>query len=463
MTFSVSSALAGAAGFGLAAAATVALGLGAGPAVLYLVLVPAFLLWHARRAELGPPALAAADGASLAMVAVFLGRALNVARLNAANPEEWDFQAFWLWGRAAALGLDPYLPESIRLVNAGAAHTESFTATVVDVGFPYPPITMLLLRPFGGFDISTGCLLWYLLHGLALAAAVWLLRRNVLASDRWTDLVLAAGLLVALRPTQTTVHLAQTNFLILLAFALYWRDRARARGGVWLALGLAVKPWVAILMLHPLIRRRWRVVATALAATAGLFLLAAVVLGPEMVASYFRMQMVSRMPGRYFSADVNQSLLGTILRFFHEAGSGPPDPRALFVPRLVFLAIAGSLVAVTVGLIHRLGEAHDDLAAGLTLALALLVYPGTLYHYGVMTLAPLLWLWMERARLRVPAWIAAAVLTAYFVLVGGSHARHVFPAIALVWCTLALLAVRTIRGRDRSPAEPAASAAGPAA
>jgi hypothetical protein len=448
MTPAVSSLLAGAAGFVLGVAATIGLGLGAGPAVLYLVLPAAFLLWHSRRLELGPPARAAADGASLAMVAVFAVRALNVVRLNAANPEEWDFQAFWLWGRAAALGLNPYLPESIQLVNAGAPHTSSFTATVVDVGFPYPPITMLLLRPFGEFDLKPGCVLWYLLHGLAFAAALWLLRRNVLASDRWTDLVLAAGLLVALRPTQTTVHLAQTNFLILLAFALYWRDRARARGGVWLALGLAVKPWVAILLLHPLVRRRWRVVAAAVAATAGLFLLAAVVFGPEMVKSYFRMQMVSRMPGRYFSADVNQSLLGAILRFFHEAGSGPPDPRALFVPRLIFLAIAGSLAVATAGLIHRLGEAHDDLAVGLTLALALLVYPGTLYHYGVMLIAPLLWLWMERARLRVAAWTAAAVLTAYFVLVGGSHARHVFPAIALVWCTLALLAARTIRGRS---------------
>jgi len=461
MTPVVSSLIAGAAGFALAAAATIGLGLGAGPAALFLVLPPAFLLWHSRRLELGLRARAAADGASLAMLAVFAGRALNVVRLNAMNPEEWDFQAFWLWGRAAALGLNPYLPASIQMVNGGAPHTPGFTATVVDVGFPYPPITMLLLRPFGGFDLSTGCLLWYLLHGLAFAAAIWLLRRNVLGSDRWTDLVLAAGLLVALRPTQTTVHLAQTNFLILLAFALYWRDRSRARGGVWLALGLAVKPWVAILLLHPLVRRRWRVVAAALAATAGLFLLAAVALGPEMVASYFRMQMVARMPGRYFSADVNQSLLATILRFFSEAGSGPPDPRALFVPRLTFLAIAGSLAVTTAGLIHRLREAEDDLAVGLTLALALLVYPGTLYHYGVMLIAPLLWLWMGRERLRVAAWIAAAVLTAYFVLVGGSHAAYVFPAIALVWCTLAILAVRTIRGH--SPAVPAARPVGPAA
>jgi len=448
MTSAGGSLLAGAAGFALTAAATVALGLGAGPAVLYLVLPPAFLLWHARRLELRPTLRAAADGGSLAMLAVFAGRALNVVRLIAVNPEEWDFQAFWLWGRAAALGLNPYLPESIRLVNGGAEHTPSFTATVVDVGFPYPPITMLLLRPFGGFDLSTACVLWYLLLGLALVAAIWLLRRNVLGSDSWTDLLLVAGLLVALRPTQTTVHLAQTNFLILLAVALYWRDRSRARGGIWLALGLAVKPWVAILLLHPLVRRRGRVVAATLAATAGLFLLATVVLGPEMVTSYFRMQMVSRMPVNYFSAEVNQSLLATILRLFQPAGPGAPDPRSFLVPRLIFLAIAGSLAVVTAGLIHRLGEAHDDLAVGLTLALALLVYPGTLYHYGVMLIVPLLWLWCGRERLGVGAVMAAAIVTAYFVLVGGSHAGYVFPAIALVWSMLALLAVRTIRGRS---------------
>jgi glycosyl transferase family 87 len=456
-------AAAAVAGFALAAAATIALGLGVKPAVLYLVVPIAFLVWHARRDALAAngrlAALAAADGGALGMAAVFAARALDVARRNILAPEEWDFQAFWLWGRAAARGLNPYLPESIHQVDAGLQHTASFTATVVDVGFPYPPITMLLLRPFGGFDLPVACALWYLVQGAALAAAVWMIWRHILGSRRWPDLVLAGGLLACLRPMQTTVHLAQTNFLILLALALYWRDRARARGGVWLALGLAVKPWVAVMMLHPLVRRRLGVIAAGLAATAALFLAAAAAFGAAMESAYIHMAMVGSMPVKYFSAEVNQSLLATILRLFMAPGTGTPDPRTLLGPQILFLVIAAALTLVTALLVHRLGAGHDDLGLLLVLVLALIVYPGTLYHYGVMLIVPLVFTWTRRDTLGVPAAAAGTLVTACFVLVGASHARFVFAGITLVWCALAAIAWRTTRSLSGSRVTVAAPAA----
>jgi len=440
---------AGLAGFALAAAATVALGLGAAPALLYLVVAGAFLAWHARRDALAAAgrhtALGATDGGALGMAVVFAARALDVARRNVLAPEEWDFQAFWLWGRAAARGLNPYLPESIRQVDAGLQHTASFTATVVDVGFPYPPITMLLLRPFGGFDLPVACALWYMVQGAALAGAVWMIWRHVLGSRRWPDLVLTGGLLACLRPMQTTVHLAQTNFLILLALALYWRDRERARGGVWLALALAVKPWVAVMLLHPLVRRRSNVLGAAVATTAALFVAAAAAFGPAMVSSYVHMAMVGSMPVKYFSAEVNQSLLATILRLFIAPDAGTPDPRTLLGPQILFVVIAAALTLVTAVLVHRLGETHDDLGLLLVLVLALIVYPGTLYHYGVMLIVPLVFIWAMRERLGVSAAAAGGLVTGYFVLTGGSHARFVFAGIALVWCALAAIAWRTSR------------------
>jgi hypothetical protein len=162
--------------------------------------------------------------------------------------------------------------------------------------------------------------------------------------------------------------------------------------------------------------------------------------------------MEGSMPGRYFSAEVNQSLLATVLRWFAGPGSGPPDPRTLLAPQILFLAIAAAITLATVLLVRRLGEVRDDLGFLLVLALALLVYPGTLYHYGVILIVPLVWLWAGRGRLGVPAPAAGVLVTAYFVLVGGSHARYVFAGIALVWCALAVVAWRNLRAPSRTPA-----------
>ncbi|HUD70711.1 MAG TPA: hypothetical protein VMQ62_02010, partial [Dongiaceae bacterium] len=128
------------------------LGLVAGPAVLYLLFPPAVLLAYAARAGAAPTRRALFDGVVLGAAALFVARAVSVVLLNIRLIEEWDFQAFWVWGRAAAMGLNPYLPESVAQASAasGMQPSQLFVDQVLAAGFPYPPPTMLLLRPFAG-------------------------------------------------------------------------------------------------------------------------------------------------------------------------------------------------------------------------------------------------------------------------------------------------------------------------
>jgi len=440
------------------------LGLVAGPAALYLLFPPAVLLAYAARAGAAPTRRALFDGVILGAAALFVARGVGVILLNIRLIEEWDFQAFWVWGRAAAMGLNPYLPESVAQASAasGMEPSKLFVDQVLAAGFPYPPPTMLLLRPFAGFDQQTGVVLWYLFHGALLVLGIRLLWKLVLPDSGLVGLALTTALLVGMRSTQTTLHLAQTHFIILTAILLYCRSRERFGGGVWLAVGMATKPWVALLLLLQLVRRRWRVIAGAVAGTVAFLGAAALAFGPGMVKSYLTLPAVARMPTRYFSSVVNQSLLATILRVSAEKQSIHLDPRESPTALLLFALIGGALILATVWLMHRLGPGRDDLAICLNVTLGLLLYPGTLYHYSMMLLAPLFWVWARRDELRLPTAVATAIVTVPFVLVGSSHAQYVFVAIAFSWLAFATIAWRVVRAAAVAPGDPTGAVPRPA-
>ena len=437
------------------------IGLVTGPAVLYLVFCPAVLLAWAARERAAAPRRALLDGLIFGAAGVFVARAVGVVLQNIRLIEEWDFQAFWVWGRAAAMGLNPYLPESVAQASAAAGMqpSELFANQVLGAGFPYPPPTMLLLRPFAGFDQQTGVVLWYLFHGAMLMLCIRLLWKLVLPGSGLVGLGVTTALLVGMRSTQTTLHLGQTHFVILAAFLLYCRCRERFAGGAWLSVGMATKPWVALLLLLPLVRRRWRVIAGAVAGTLGLFGAAAIVFGPGMVATYLNLPAVGRMPARYFSSVVNQSLLAAILRLAAEKKSVHLDPREAPAALLLFVLIGAALFLASVWLMHRLGPRRDDLAICLSVALGLLLYPGTLWHYSMMLVAPLFWVWARRDEYRVPTGVATAIVTVPFVLVGSSHSQYVFAAIAFSWVAFAAIAWRVVRATGPAGPLPAATGA----
>jgi hypothetical protein len=108
-------------------------------------------------------------------------------------------------------------------------------------------------------------------------------------------------------------------------------------------------------------------------------------------------------------------------------------------------------------LAHRLGPRRDDLAFCLNVTLALLVYPGTLYHYSMMLLTPVLWMWARRDELHLPTPVATAIVTVPFVLIGSSHAQYVFVAIAFVWLASAVIAWRLVRAPGAPGAVPTAA------
>jgi len=199
-----------------------------------------------------------------------------------------------------------------------------------------------------------------------------------------------------------------------------------------LALGVLIKPVCALLMLYVVFRRRWRTLAGAALTVGGASLLTISVFGWHTFAAYFVHSPVARMPTDVYTESMNQSLLAQILRLsYYDFAAGSP------LTHPVFVLLAAGLVAATVFLATR-PTADDDLVLALTIPLALLLYPGTLAHYSVDLLVPLLALWSRRHTVPGGALVAIALLTIEFAVLNAAD------SVALIGNAVAWLAIATV-------------------
>jgi hypothetical protein len=208
---------------------------------------------------------------------------------------------------------------------------------------------------------------------------------------------------------------------------LFWRDRELLRGGVWLALGLCVKPIVAVLLLYLLLRRQWRPIGSALATLTILSVFTILLFGIATFSSYFTANPAARSTPTYvYSEPVNQSLLATILRT--TGGTGARSP----VTEPVYVVLAVALTAITSVLVYRLRTSDPEWALAALVPLALLLYPGTLVHYSLFLIVPLLLLWQHRDQLPIGLWGVVAFITLEYGLIGRGGGS-IFAAIVLCW------------------------------
>ncbi len=426
---------------------------------LLLVLTPALLLALHWRTAL-PAALRWVADALLA--ATVVAAAVSVGRLASqaiAAPPLWDLQVFWSYGRVAASGGDFYQPAAYHQLFDATRYPPTFVHEVFDVGCFYPPPSIWLFLPLGFVDLPTAAAIWIPIQLACLAGAIVALWRLFLPRSGLPGLALTAAVTLTLRATEYTVVTAQTDFLMLLTLLAFWHAREQAAGGAWLAAGVIVKPVLGVLAVYPLIRRRWGVLAMGAAIGGAACGATALAFGWPTVRSYFVDNPAGRIPRATFVEAANQSLLATVLR-------SPPHHTPLLAPARdpVFLALAAGVLCITAWCIARLPRdpRHDELALATAIPAALLVYPGTLTHYSILLLVPLLWLWGRRGN-RLPAVLGIAALVGLVAAVvryrSGSYA---IAANALVWLTCVACSARAIRssGRgERAEARPAPSRA----
>ena len=289
---------------------------------------------------------------------------------------------YYLAAEAYARGGDPY-------ALSDAFPSPEWNKLAADVGithfakpYRYPPQTavlVMLLRPLGPVAAVA---LWDCLNAAAMILGAWLLGR-VLGGGWWTPVSLGALLLFG--PAYDTLMMGQINGLVFLSLvaALWCLQRGRSgAAGVSLAIGGVLKLVPIILVPYLLLRRRWRVAASALAACIVLTLLCVPFIGVRGVAAYVGHAVALTRPNSVFTGEMNQTLSGVLGRAFD-------DPA---LARALARVFGAALLVVTAVFCWPRGDGARWLALEYAVVVAVLglVFPFTWYHQLVILLLPLL-------------------------------------------------------------------------
>jgi len=378
------------------------------------------------------------------ILAVIILSDLNIAQImksNIAHPPEWDFLGFWLHGKVAAQGLNFYEPIYAQQLAQPFNPTWEFTHEILDVGFWYPPPTIFLFVPLGWVDdIHLAYGLWYVAQSVILILDIFLLWKIFLKKSDSIGLALSAALVLILFGTHSTIEYGQTNFVALLMLLLFWRDRDRHHGGLWLAVGIFTKPFLGGLLIYLLLRRHWHTLASTIVALSAISLLTISIFGPVTFFSYFKASHYAKLPDWVYTEMTNQSLLATILRltkydFSHTSPLMQP----------IFIALALLMTGITGWIIYCLDARHDDWALVLMLLLTLLLYPVSQMFYSVLLILPILLLWAYRQKVPGSIWSVVPLITLMYAIMDYRSGNYIFIANTLNWFIFAGLGFWAIK------------------
>lgn len=283
--------------------------------------------------------------------------------------------------------------------------------------YPYanfhPPTVWLLNWPLTFLPFEVSSLVWL---GLSVWALAWVGRRLGLS---WR----AALALSLWPPALFHLWLAQYEILILLLIVLAWQYAARSRdwrAGLLIGAAGTLKFYPALLLLPYLIRGRWRVVAGGTTALAVGGLASLLVIGLD--GAYHYVNGLTGVETRVILQDWgNSSPYVAVQRLL----GGTPLTPVLDAPQAI---LPLTLLLVAVGLVALCWLPP---AAGPVALLVLL--PNSMWYCAVLAL-PQLVETLRQQRLRVPAIVAAILISLPYplpaALLGSPEASRILPVWA---------------------------------
>jgi hypothetical protein len=300
------------------------------------------------------------------------------------NPPIWDFPAFYLYGKVAAEGYNFYLPENFQIIFNSLQSTFSnftgldyFILEVVNVGFPYPPPTMLYFIPLGFLSFHTALVVWTIFISLFLFGSIYLVYTMFLKEYKLNGLILATILFFLFSPVRSTIFYTQTNCILLFLLLLMKKYEATKYAGIFLALAIFTKPYMIVFVLALIIYKNWNALIYFTLSSIAIVGLAVTLFGNQIFISYIFNNSINRLPREVFSEDINQSLHAVLIR----ANLISLDKPMAYT----YLSIGVLLVALGYLLFLVKRKLYDYIWAVLLL-IALILYPGTLSYYGVLLL-----------------------------------------------------------------------------
>lgn len=251
-----------------------------------------------------------------------------------------------------------------------------FIESAVNVGFPYPPPTILYFAPLGFFSYKVAYIIWTLFTMIFVLADVYLIYSLFFKSYKLNGLLLVSILFFIFLPTLSTISFSQTNFFLLFYLLLMKKYEDKKFAGIFLALAVITKPYMIFFVLFFLFRKGWGAILYFILSSILLNVLMFILYGKDIFISYIFNNPSHRVPARVFSEDVNQSLNAVLLRHNLIAVDQP----------IIYIIISGIFLATVIFLFYLVKRKLYDHIWAVILLAGLLIYPGTLSHYGVLML-----------------------------------------------------------------------------
>lgn len=378
--------------------------------------------------------------AKIYLALLFILTLLSIGKyvyLNYEQPPKWDFFSFWLNGKVGISGENFYNAENYQAIQLPYEPGEELRQEIIDTAFWYPPFTMFLFLPLGLFDIGNAYLFWQTLNLLIFCACIYLLWKLFLNKYKLLGLLLVAVLLIRLEPARLTFNFSQTNFLTLLFFLLFWKNRDKAASGIWLALSVMVKPYMVFLYMYPLLIRNWRMLSTGILALMILTLLSILAFGFDVFASYLNSP-VPETPFWNYTQITNQSLLATLLR----ANDQLPMGHENLLSNPVYGGVSLLMTLITVWVTLKKDNNHDWAILSI-LFLALIVYPANQIFYSVFLIVPVVLLLQNTNRNTKEQWTIFFIIFITYLLSGYDSGNYMFFANLFMWFVCVVLASRS--------------------
>jgi hypothetical protein len=282
---------------------------------------------------------------------------------------------------ASHLDFDTFWRSSVALLHG---------ADIYETGAVYPnlntPALAVLLAPLGWLEVFAAYRLMVLVTLALVVASMAAVARELRL--RPVAAVLATAAVLVSSPLLGTLGLGQVYGFLAAGLTICWIAGRRGHGGteaVALGVVIALKPSLALLLLLPLVRRRWRAAAVA-AGVAALVSVAGVLVAGHAAFLTWLGLVTGKPTETYFD---NASLPATILRLTTVNDWARP---VLEMPAAAALTVgyllAAGIVGVTLWRASRTGPGPDASAALWAVTAASLLTSPLTWHNYLILLAP---------------------------------------------------------------------------
>lgn len=360
------------------------------------------------------------------------------------DPYMYDFTAFFLWGKTAAQGYDFYLPQNLQTVfhslELPAGHYDVFYEEIVNVGFLYPPPTMLYFAPLGFLSYKPAVVCWAIFNALFAFGCIYLVYDLLFKKYKLYGLLFVTIVFVFFKPVLQTVSFLQTNFIVLFYLLLVKKYLDKGIAGVFLALAMFTKPYMAIFIIYFIIRRNRQAILYFLISSIAIAGITMLFFGLAPFKSYLFHSPTLRIPDWVYSEIVNQSLHAVLIRLGLITGG----------KSLMYIQVVAVIVLLSVFyLVYLVRRELYEFVIPFLLVIGLLLYPGTLMYYGVLMLFIIFQFFDQRTQLAINNVYLATGIVAIFAYLSAVSTFLAICFLLLVIVVISIIPMDELKFKDR--------------